>query len=92
MTKVLLIKSCSDRLRWYRDKVGQTVPYLGTLDSEYKSREDAGYINFVQLEDAEILEIKKKRGELNAKHGRVPNKTGIHPSIICPDRGKTGGH
>ncbi len=61
MTKALLIKSCSDRMRWYRDKVGQTVPYLGTFGSEYKSREDEGYINFVQLEDADIVETEEDK-------------------------------
>lgn len=51
----LLIKQCADPCRWYADKVGETVPYLGDLGTEYKSREPNGYINFVQYEDAEIV-------------------------------------
>lgn len=54
--KVLLIKFCPDAMRWYSDKVGKTVPYLGDLGNEYKSKEDSGLINFVQYEDAEIIE------------------------------------
>ena len=52
----LLIKQCPDKLRWYADLIGQTVPYLGTMDNgEHKSREPAGYINFVQIEDSKII-------------------------------------
>jgi hypothetical protein len=32
------------------------VPYLGIAGSEYKSREPDGYINFIQLADAELIE------------------------------------
>ena len=66
MKKLLLIKSCSDPLRWYRDKVGDTVVYLGTVDGEFKSREDAGHINFVLQQDAEIIKIKDEK-DSNAK-------------------------
>jgi|TARA_R110001606_G_scaffold187921_2_gene335527 hypothetical protein len=55
--KALLITNCSDGMRWYADMVGQTVPLLATEHTEYKSREPAGYINFVQFADAEIVEI-----------------------------------
>ena len=55
--KGLLITSCGDSMRWYADKVGEVVPLLAVERTEYKSREDAGYINFVQLTDAEIVEI-----------------------------------
>ena len=53
----LLIKSCSDPMRWYSSLIGQKVPYLGDAGwGEYKSKEPAGYINFVQHKDAEIIE------------------------------------
>ena len=55
--KKLLIIDCQDCLRWYRDKIGQTVPFLGDVGSEYKSREPSGYTNFVQKSDAEIVNI-----------------------------------
>ena len=44
-------------MRWYADKVGETVPLLAIERTEYKSREDAGYVNFVQLADAEVVEV-----------------------------------
>ena len=55
--QMLKIIKCSDGMRWYASKVGELVPYLGDsmLDGAYKSREDAGYINFVQYEDAEVV-------------------------------------
>ena len=52
----LLIKRCPDSQMWYRDKVGQTVPYEGKWPEGYKSREDAGYLNIVRFEDAEVVE------------------------------------
>lgn len=53
----LLIKQCPDPMRWYSGMIGQKVPYLGDVGwGEYKSREPAGYINFVQHKDAEIIE------------------------------------
>jgi len=55
--EVLLIKRCPDKMRWYANFIGQTVPFLGDVGNEYKSRESAGYINFVQYDDAEIVEI-----------------------------------
>lgn len=54
--KKLLIKQCPDPLRWYASLIGQTVPYLGDVGGEYKSREPDGYVNFVQYADAEIVD------------------------------------
>ncbi len=55
MTK-LLIRQCPDFMMWYRDKVGQTVPHLGQWADGYKSREDAGYLNVVRFQDAEVID------------------------------------
>ena len=52
----LEIVQCRDPLRWYADMVGQRVPLLADLGSEYKSREPAGYINFVLRDDAVVVE------------------------------------
>ena len=58
MTKKLLITQCPDSMRWYRNKIGELVDYLGDVGyGEYKSREPAGYINFVQHADAKVVEI-----------------------------------
>ena len=55
---MLLIKQCSDPMRWYADKVGERVPYIGSEGDhyEYRSREPAGYINFVLKCDAEVVD------------------------------------
>ena len=60
--KALLITSSGDGMRWYADKVGETVPLLAIERTEYMSREDAGYTNFVQFADAKIVEVSNERG------------------------------
>jgi len=55
--KALLITSQGDGMRWYADKVGELVPLLAIERTEYMSREPAGYTNFVQFADAEIVEV-----------------------------------
>ena len=57
--KELFIHQCPDPMRWYSELVGERVPYLGDVGTEYKSREPAGYINFVQYDDADIVEAVK---------------------------------
>ena len=42
---------------WYCDKVGETVRLVREYEDCYMSREPAGYLNVVRLEDAEIVEI-----------------------------------
>jgi len=42
---------------WYREKVGDTVQLVREYEDCYMSREPAGYLNIVKLEDAEIVEI-----------------------------------
>jgi len=59
--EALLITSRGDGMRWYADKVGEIVPLLAIERTEYKSREDAGYINFVQFADAKIVEVPDAR-------------------------------
>ena len=59
--EALLITSKGDGMRWYADKVGEVVPLLAIERTEYKSREDAGYINFVQFADAKIVEVPDAR-------------------------------
>ena len=55
--KALLITSRGDGMRWYAHMVGQTVPLLVVEATEYKSREPEGYVNFVQLADASIVDV-----------------------------------
>lgn len=54
--KKLLITKCSDPLMWYADKIGQVVPYLGEKYGFYTSREDAGYTNVVNMDDAILID------------------------------------
>ena len=57
---MIKIIQCNDPLRWYADKVGELVPFEGDTGTEYQSRESAGYINFVQYEDAEIVKVEQQ--------------------------------
>lgn len=52
----LKIIKCSDSLMWYSNLVGQVVPYVREYSDCYMSREPAGYLNIVKLEDAEIID------------------------------------
>lgn len=53
--KFIKITGCTDGMRWYSSHVGAEFPLLATDSEEYKTREPAGYINFVLLKDAEII-------------------------------------
>lgn len=56
--KMLKIKSCSDPMMWYSDKVGGTFSLIGEMKGEgYATREPDGYINVVRYDDAEIVEV-----------------------------------
>ena len=59
---MLKIIKCNDHMRWYANKIGELVPFLGYSNLEYKSREDAGYVNFVQHGDAEVVVKKQDNG------------------------------
>ena len=54
--KYLFIKSCTDPLLWYVEKIGQCVPFLYEDEEYYWSREPAGYKNIVLKKDAQIVE------------------------------------
>lgn len=57
----LLITQCPDRMFWYRDLVGQFVPFEGIWpESGYKSREVEGHANVVRFEDAVIYAMGKR--------------------------------
>lgn len=61
--KKLLITQCTDPMRWYSGLLGQCVPFGGDAgNNEYRSREPAGFTNFVQHEDAEVIQYRKKQG------------------------------
>jgi len=53
----LKITGAKDGMMWYANKIGETVPYLGKSFHEYRSREDSGYINFVRIEDCEVVRV-----------------------------------
>lgn len=59
--KMLKITDCSDSMMWYRDHIGDVVPFLGTDQDVrgpiYWSREPAGYKNIVFCTDAEVVEV-----------------------------------
>lgn len=82
--KALLIKQCPDGLRWYRDLVGQCVPFINDTGTEYRSREPAGYTNFVQYEDAEIVEEQKAMSQTPEKnnYGTLTISTDLYRNNI----------
>lgn len=55
--KMLRIKQCRDPLMWYAGMVGQDVPFCGQWPEAYKSREPAGYINRVEFDDADVVDV-----------------------------------
>jgi len=55
--KVLLITGCKDPRKWYSHLVGKYVPLHAIETTEYKSREPAGYINFVSVDDAKVVDV-----------------------------------
>jgi hypothetical protein len=58
MAKMILIKQCADGHRWYADYVGEYFPYIPDPDEErckeWRTREPAGYTNFIQFTDGEL--------------------------------------
>ena len=64
--QMLKIIKCSDGMRWYASKVGELVPYLGDSMGAHKSREEQGYINFVQYEDAEVVTLERLEERVEA--------------------------
>lgn len=73
--KKLKILSCSRANAWYKDKIGQTVPYLGDTGTEYKSREEAGYVNFIRYCDAEIV---NEEGSIEDWRDNIPSS-----GVLC---------
>ena len=55
--KALKIVSCDCPRKWYADLIGCYVPFINANDKEYGSREPAGYLNFISLSDAEVVDI-----------------------------------
>lgn len=54
--KTILITGCTDAMRWYADKVGQSFSLLGADEHEFRTRQPEGYTNFVRREDAQIID------------------------------------
>ena len=56
--KTILITGCKDPHRWYANHIGESFPHLPDPDEErcreWKTREPAGYTNFIQFTDGEI--------------------------------------
>jgi hypothetical protein len=58
--KMLKITGCTDGHRWYASLQGFLVAFCGDTGSEYQSVEQGGYRNFVQYEDAEVVEVHER--------------------------------
>lgn len=55
--KMMKIIGCSDPQMWYRDKVGEIVPFLYEDETYFWSREPAGYKNIVKKRDGLVFEV-----------------------------------
>lgn len=55
---MLRINRCSAPHLWYVGKVGQLVPFVQAGIAEWWSREDAGHLNIVRLDDADLVEVR----------------------------------
>jgi hypothetical protein len=63
MLTCLLITECKDKQKWYASLVGCLVPLLRIEKTEYKSLEQGGYVNFVSLGDAEVIELNMNKSD-----------------------------
>ena len=55
--KALKINQSKDPNMWYAMFIGMIVPYEGSDDEVFWSREVLGYLNIVKREDAEVVEV-----------------------------------
>ena len=56
--QMLRIHACSDSLRWYAHLVGRLVPAMGYDPiNGWKSKERAGYTNYILSQDADRVEV-----------------------------------
>ena len=55
--KAIRIISCSRSFYWYTKWIGHLVPYVREEGDVFWSREEAGYLNFVEKYDAEVVEV-----------------------------------
>ena len=54
---MLKIIRCDKGDKWYANLIGEMVPLLAVEETEYKSRQPDGYINFVSKGDAVIVQL-----------------------------------
>lgn len=54
---MLRIVKSKDHLMWYAGLIGSLVPYCGQWPEAYKSLDTGGYLNRVEFDDAEIVEL-----------------------------------
>ena len=59
MDDMILVKSCFDPMRWYAGCEGQKFKRIPDSqednNKEWKTRDQNGYINFIQFRDGEIV-------------------------------------
>lgn len=52
--KKIRIMRCNDPSLWYAEHIGKKFEYLGTFGNEHATREPAGFVNYVKVQDAFI--------------------------------------
>jgi hypothetical protein len=51
------IVSCNDPHRWYSKHIGEDFPLIAEESVEYKTRQPAGYINFILKKDSFLIKL-----------------------------------
>jgi hypothetical protein len=54
--RIIRILSCDDPCKWYNDAIGERRMVLGEEETEYKTRDNDGHINFVSKCDVEVVD------------------------------------
>lgn len=72
--RLLKVTRCQDAMMWYAKMVGEYVPYGGFQSEQWRSREPAGYVNFIEPEDARVVHVfvpAEKLGQYPYKYAQV---------------------
>lgn len=82
--KVLKIIGCSDSLMWYRNRIGDTVDFIGEDSQYYWSRDNGGYKNIVKKCDGLIMDV-----QLNLTREELKILADLIRNVDCKDMVRT---
>lgn len=86
--RLLKVSACSDPQKWYACMVGDYVPLNGGASGgQWRSREPAGYVNFIDHDDARVVHVfvpRHKLADYPFKHARAVDYGNNHEPITLP--------